>query len=371
MTASEPNAVMGATDARGGGTSPLPRRALLGGLVGVPLVLGLPAAAPAQTARPRSMPMLRPPRLQTGDIMGLVAPSGASFDPDEEAYGDENVRALGFVPRRGRHTMDQFGYLAGRDEDRAADINAMFADPMVKAILCTRGGWGAARLLRHLDYGLIRANPKPVIGLSDVTGLHLALQARAGLVSFHGPTAAGAWGPIAVASLKEVLMQAGTPTWSAPRSEEARLVPRRWRTVAITPGVAQGRLIGGNLTVLSALVGTPFMPDLKGAILMLEDINEAEYRIDRMITHLSLAGLLDGIAGFVFGQCTDCTDSGGGYGGFTLSTILQQHIKPLGVPAFYGAAFGHIADQPLLPLGCDVELDANARTLRLLAPAVV
>jgi muramoyltetrapeptide carboxypeptidase len=350
---------------------PLPsRRHLLIAAAATPLLGPTKARAltpPAYVAPP----LRRPPRLKAGDTIGLVSPSGALAETDDRAYTEETVRALGFVPKHGRHTMDRFGYLAGRDEDRAADVNAMFADPNVKGIFCTRGGWGVARMLPFLDFNMIRANPKPVLGYSDITGLHLALQSRANMISFHGPGAASGWGPIAQTSFKEVLVDGATPTWRVPVAEEPRLVQRRWRSVVINAGKARGRMLGGNLTVLSALIGTPFMPDLHGAILVLEDIDEAEYRIDRMLTQLALAGILRGIAGFVFGQCTNCVDTSGGYGGFPLSAVLEQHIKPLGIPAFHGAGFGHIADQFFLPLGCDVELDANARTLRLLTPAVI
>ncbi len=320
---------------------------------------------------PETTSLTRPPRLRRGDTIGLVAPSGATYEADDRALVEEVVRALGFVPKHGAHTMDRYGYLAGQDRDRAADVNAMFADREVKALLCVRGGWGAARMLPFLDYEMIAANPKAVLGYSDITGLHMALQARAGMVSFHGANAANAWGPISVASFNEQLVDAGTPLFRNPVAREDRLVQRRGRTVVLGRGKARGRLIGGNLTVFSALAGTPYMPDTRGAILVLEDTNEAEYRIDRMLTQLALAGILPGLAGFVFGQCTDCRGEGGGYGNFTLSEILDQHIRPLGIPAFHGAMFGHIADQPFLPLGADVEIDADAGTMQVLAPAVV
>ncbi len=343
------------------------RRALLAGLAAC-----LVAAAPvrAEQAAPSPGSLVRPPRLRRGDVIGLVAPSGATYEADDRAIVDEVVRALGFVPRHGRHSMDRYGYLAGQDRDRAADVNAMFADPEVKALLCVRGGWGVARMLPFVDFDLVRANPKAVMGYSDITGLHMALQARAGLISFHGANAANAWGPLSVASFNQLLVDGAAAEFRNVPAREERLVQRRARTVTLTPGVARGRLIGGNLTVFSALAGTPYMPDTRGAILVLEDINEAEYRIDRMLTQLRLAGLLDGIAGFVFGQCTSCTDSGPGYGNFLVSELLDQHIRPLGVPAFNGLMIGHIADQPFLPLGAEVELDAGAGTLRLLAPAV-
>ncbi|MCU0881766.1 MAG: LD-carboxypeptidase [Hyphomonadaceae bacterium] len=345
------------------------RRALIAALAATLL----PASAPAigTNDMPETTSLTRPPRLRRGDTIGLVAPSGATYEADDRALVEEVVRALGFVPKHGAHTMDRYGYLAGQDRDRAADVNAMFADREVKALLCVRGGWGAARMLPFLDYEMIAANPKAVLGYSDITGLHMALQARAGMVSFHGANAANAWGPISVASFNEQLVDAGTPLFRNPVAREDRLVQRRGRTVVLGRGKARGRLIGGNLTVFSALAGTPYMPDTRGAILVLEDTNEAEYRIDRMLTQLALAGILPGLAGFVFGQCTDCRGEGGGYGNFTLSEILDQHIRPLGIPAFHGAMFGHIADQPFLPLGADVEIDADAGTMQVLAPAVV
>jgi muramoyltetrapeptide carboxypeptidase len=347
------------------------RRAVLAGVVAALMPLTGVAAAPSTAARPAAAGSLtRPPRLKRGDVIGLVAPSGATYEADERAMVDEVVRALGFEPRHGKHSMDQFGYLAGQDRDRAADINAMFADRAVRAILCVRGGWGAARMLPFLDFAVIRANPKPVMGFSDITGLHMALQARAGMISFHGSNGASAWGPQTVASFNEILVNAGAPEWRNPVAKEDRLVQRRGRTIQISGGRARGRLIGGNLTVFSALAGTPFMPDTRGAILMLEDIGEAEYRIDRMLTQLRLAGVMDGIAGFVFGQCTNCVDPDPGFGNFPLSALLEQHIRPLGVPAFQGANFGHIADQPFLPLGAEVAIDAGVGTMRLLAPAV-
>jgi muramoyltetrapeptide carboxypeptidase len=247
----------------------------------------------------------------------------------------------------------------------------MFGDGEVKALIAVRGGWGVARMLPYLNYDLIGANPKPVLGFSDITGLHLALQARAGLVSFHGSNASSGWAPTSVASFNALLVNGETPTWRNPVATEDRLVQRRWRTVSIKSGVARGRLLGGNLTVLSALVGTPFMPDTRGAILVLEDTNEAEYRVDRMLTHLGLAGILGQISGFIFGQCTDCTAPASGYGNFPLSEIFDQHIKPLGIPAFHGAYFGHIANQPFIPMGALAEMDSGAGTFRLLEPAVL
>jgi muramoyltetrapeptide carboxypeptidase len=313
---------------------------------------------------------IRPPRLKAGDIVGLVEPASASFERFDIQLAEEVVKALGLVPKRGRFLLNNFGYLGGQDKDRAADLNAMFADKSVKAILCTRGGWGCARLLPYLDFSLMRANPKPLIGFSDITALHMALQAKANMVSFHGPTALSAWGPVSVASAKTLLFEGGSPTYTNPIANEDRLVQRRWRTQTVRGGIARGRLLGGNLTVLTALIGTPYVPSFAGRILFLEDVDEAEYRIDRMFTQLALSGQLKSVAGVVFGQCTDCKPQERGFGGFPLSEVLRQHLEPLGVPVFHGAFFGHIADQYVLPQGVLAEIDADTGTIKLLEPSV-
>jgi muramoyltetrapeptide carboxypeptidase len=313
-----------------------------------------------------------PPRIKPGDTIGLIEPASATDDPFALQLVEEVVRALGLVPKRGKHVLGRSGYLSGTDEERAADVNAMFADPQVKAIFAIRGGWGCARLLPYLDWARIKANPKLLLGFSDITALHLAIQAKAGFVSLHGPNGASAWGKESVSSFRQVAMEGGTPTYVNPVGSEDRLVQRRWRTQTITAGKAAGRLLGGNLTVLTALVGTPYLPDFKGAILFLEDVDEAEYRIDRMLTQLGQAGILGGLAGVVFGQCTDCVAKGTeGYGGFTLSDILRHHLGRLGVPAYQGGFFGHIVDQFILPLGVNAEINADAGTIKLLGPSVI
>jgi muramoyltetrapeptide carboxypeptidase len=335
-------------------------------------------AAPAFAANPKAAVKAgagRPkgPRLRPGDTVGLIEPATGSDDAFDITLVEEAVVAMGLKPKRGTHVLDRFGYLAGQDRDRAADLTAMFADKEVKAIFAVRGGWGSARLLPFVDWDMVRANPKFVLGFSDITALHMAIAAKGGAITLHGPNASSAWGKASVDSFRAVAFDAGTPLYQNPESSEDRLVQRRWRTIKLTGGKAQGRLLGGNLTVLTALAGTPYLPDFTGAILFLEDVSEAEYRIDRMLTQLGQAGVLKGLAGVVFGQCTDCRDpdgSGAG-GGFTLNAILQQHLGSLGVPAYEGAWFGHITDQFTLPQGAMAEIDADAGTLRLLEPAVL
>jgi muramoyltetrapeptide carboxypeptidase len=282
----------------------------------------------------------------------------------------ESIVAMGLVPKEAPHLAARWGYLAGKDEQRAADVNAMFADKDVRAIFAVRGGWGSARILPHLDWKTIRANPKLLIGFSDITALHMAIAARAGFTTIHGPNAASSWGALSWESFRSVAFEGRTPTYASPAGSEDRLAQRAGRVRTFRAGKASGPLLGGNLTVLTALMGTPYLPTFDGAILFIEDVDEAEYRIDRMLTQLALAGVLKRVAGVVFGQCTDCRGRGPSYGGFTLSEVLQQHLEPLGIPAFQGALFGHVANQFSLPVGARAEIDAAAGTIRLLEPAV-
>ena len=323
------------------------------------------AAVAAPLARRR-----KPPRLRRGDTVGLIEPAGFTADAFDLELVLETIRGMGLVPRPAPNILSRHGYLAGRDEERAAHLNAMFADREVRAIFAVRGGWGSARVLPHLDFDLIRANPKLLIGFSDITALHLTLAARTDCPSIHGPNAASSWGRLSWDSFRRLAFDAETPTWRSPAGTDDRLAQRSGRVRTFRPGTAAGPLLGGNLTVLSALVGTPYLPSFDGAILFLEDVDEAQYRIDRMLTQLALAGILGRVAGVVFGQCTDCVNRGAALGGFTLSEVLAHHLTLLGVPAFQGALFGHIDNQFSLPVGIRAEIDATAGTIRMLEPVV-
>jgi muramoyltetrapeptide carboxypeptidase len=328
------------------------------------------ASVPLRAAESTEPGRLRPPRLRTGDVVGLVAPASAAFLRSDVALAQEVVEALGLRPRLGPHLRDRYGYLAGRDADRAADLNAFFADPEVRGILALRGGWGSARVLPHVDYESVRRHPKVFMGYSDITALLLGLYARAGLVTFHGPVGESDWNPWSVDLVRRVLFDAEAVVMENPHEAAESLVQTEHRHWTITPGRARGRLLGGNLTVLAHLVGTPYLPGWDGAILFLEDINEDLYRVDRMLTHLALAGILKQIRGFVFGTCTDC-DPGRGYGSLTLEEIFDDHVRPLGVPAWHGAMIGHIDRKLTVPLGVEAEIDAERGSIRLLEPAVV
>lgn len=337
------------------------RRSTIGGLGGALAALALPAPG---LARRRAAP----PRLRAGDTVGLIAPASSDDDPLHLETAQATVRGMGLVPKLGQHVSDRFGYLSGTDRDRAADIHAMFADDAVRAIFTIRGGWGGARLLPLLDWDLIRAHPKLLIGSSDTTALHLAIAARARFPTIHAPNVANRWEAISWESFWRQAFAGQTPLLGGAEGQDPAQARRQ--TTTIRSGKASGRLLGGNLTVLSTLMGSPWLPDFDGAILFLEDVGEAEYRIDRMINQLALSGVLAKAAGVVFGQCTRCRSDYPGYAGFTVAQVLEQHLAPLGTPCFIGANIGHIANQLSLPVGARVEMDAGAGTIRLLEPVV-
>ncbi|HSL52409.1 MAG TPA: LD-carboxypeptidase [Candidatus Deferrimicrobiaceae bacterium] len=319
------------------------------------------------------MALLRPRRLAPGQTIGMVAPSSAPNEPERIRFAIDTVESLGFKVKPGAHLYDRDGYLAGADAARAADLNAMFADEGVDAIWCVRGGYGASRILPALDYALMQRRPKALIGYSDITALHMAIHRHAGLVTFHGPVALRAFTPYSLGELKRVLWTGETPTrlGGPPPFERAEgRVDWDNRVATLVPGRARGRLLGGNLCLLAHLCGTPYFPDLRGAILFLEDVEEAYYRIDRMLTQLWLSGALAGIAGVAFGKFTNCDPSPFFLQNRPIEDILGERCRALGVPAVSGIMVGHIEDQTTLPVGCLAELDADAGTLTLLEPGV-
>jgi len=327
----------------------------------------LPMAKSAEAAA-----VLKPKRLAPGDTVVLVAPANATFNTMDLTIAKESLEALGFKVRAGAHLLDRHGYLAGDDRARADDVNKAFADASVAAVHAIRGGWGSARLLPYLDFDTIRRNPKVLIGYSDVTALLLSAYGRAGLVTFHGPIGMGRWDSYSLEYYKRVLFNGERVTYSNKHdlSERNALIQVDYRTQTIAPGTARGRLVGGNLTVMTAILGSPYLPDWENTILFTEDTHEDYYRIDRMLTQLKLAGVLGKIKGFVFGGCAECGPGDGNYGALTLEEIFADHIKPLGVPAWSGAMIGHGQPQWTLPLGVEAEIDATAGTITLLESPV-
>jgi muramoyltetrapeptide carboxypeptidase len=353
------------------------RRDLLktGTAAGLATAIGVTAGAVrsgATGAVPFAPAVIKPKRLAPGDTVGVVAPATAVFQDVEADIARESLEALGLKVQFGRHLRDRHGYLAGEDKARAEDINRFFADASIAAVLPIRGGWGSARVLPYLDFDVIKRNPKILMGYSDITALHNSIQAKTGLVTFHGPNGGGRWDAWSVEWVKKILFGAEAVTMDNPKDLSARnaLTQVDNRTRTITPGKARGRMMGGNLTVLTAILGSPYVPDYSGAILFLEDVQENLYRIDRMLTSLKLAGILDKAKGVVFGTCSQCGPGNDNYAALTMEEILADHIKSLGVPAWQGAMIGHDQPQWTVPFGLDVDIDATACTVTMAEPAV-
>jgi muramoyltetrapeptide carboxypeptidase len=287
--------------------------------------------------------------LESGARVALVAPAGPLQKPEELARAEENARALGWEPIVAPHAKDRTAYLAGHDRDRLKDINAALRDPNIDAVWCLRGGYGMIRILAGIDYDAISRTPKAIIGYSDITALHAAVQRMCGLITYHGPTARESLTDFSRGSFERAVVGQTDSCGTAPKARE------------INPGSAEGRLVGGNLAVLTSLCGTPFMPDLAEGILILEDINEPVYRIDRMLQQLMLSGALTGCKAIVFGECVKCQEDAGG--GRSFDDVLGETAHALGVPCMAGIPVGHIDEQWTIPLGATGALDTKTRTL--------
>jgi muramoyltetrapeptide carboxypeptidase len=326
-------------------------------------------AAGSAAAQPR-LPAVRPRRLQPGDTVALINPSGAIYERAPYDIATESLQALGFKVREAPNLRARYGHFAGTDAQRASDVNAMFADPSVHGILAMTGGSGGGRILPLIDYGLVRRNPKFLGGFSDLTALINAVQAKTGLVTFHAPMGASEWNEFSVRHFRGTVMDAEPMLLANPRDRDDALVSKANRITTIRGGKARGPLVGGNLAVLSAIAGSPYWPRFDGAILFLEEINEYIYRCDRMLSTLKLAGALDRLAGVCIGAFTKCEPGDGNYGTLTLDEVFDDYFKGLNVPVYSGASFGHIRRKFTLPVGLEAEIDADAGTLRLLQPAV-
>jgi muramoyltetrapeptide carboxypeptidase len=319
----------------------------------------------------RSKPLIRPPKLSAGCRIALIAPAGPLLERDDLTRAEALCRALGYEPVLGRNAYNRFGYLAGSDDDRIADLNWALQDRSISAIWCIRGGFGVTRVLQRVDYPAIERQPKPIIGFSDISALLNAVTRATGVVTFHGPVARASMPSFSRHHFERAL-QIAEPAGRLGRLPEPPelLVPQEHRLVTLRGGIAEGPLFGGNLTLLQCLIGTPWFPDLDGALLFLEDVGEQLYRVDRTLAHLRTIGALARLAGVLVGRFTEL-DRAGRDGALGFDQVLATYLEPLGVPVAYGFPIGHIEAQWTLPLGVRARLDADACEIDLLEPAVV
>lgn len=316
--------------------------------------------------------MIKPRALRAGDVAGLVTPATYVSDPDRLALAERTIRFFNLKPRLGAHVGKRTGYLGGSIEERVSDLHDMFRDPEVKAVFCVRGGYGSGQLLDSLDYDLIRRNPKVFLGYSDITSLHLALHKRTGLITFHGPVVLSRFTEYTQDSFHRALFEA-KPIGKLTNPPEGNEIRPSHTLRTIRGGRAQGRLIGGNLSLIAATMGTPFEIDTRGTILFLEDVGEEPYSIDRMLTNLRLAGKLSQASGVIFGECSECVprDYKPGFEStFSLGEVLDNVLGKLKIPVLSGLTIGHTNDQLTLPIGVSATLDADKGELIIEESAV-
>lgn len=309
--------------------------------------------------------MLYGKRLKKGDTIGFVGASGSIRTKGSLEKSVKIAEELGFRVKLGESCGQVYGYLSGTDEVRARDVNALFRDDEVDAIFCVKGGYGTMRMLDQLDYEAVKANPKIFLGYSDITAMHIAYLEKCGLVTFHGPMPASCW----VDDMDDYSFRSMLQMMMEPEAEMIIRNPADIEARTIIPGTAEGMLVGGNLSLIDGLLGTPYELDTKGKILFLEDIGEKTYRLDHMLTHLRLAGKFDDCAGIVLGTFVDCPIEFPDFG-FSLEEIVRDVVEPCGKPIFTGLQAGHCSPKMTLPLGVHCRMNADECTLELLESPV-
>ncbi len=310
--------------------------------------------------------MLYGKKLKLGDTIGLIGPSGTVREAGAVDQAIDYMKKLGFKVKVGESAHAKYGYLSGTDEVRARDINAMFADPEVDAIVCTRGGYGTMRLLDLIDYDVIRANPKVFVGFSDITALHVAFLEKCGLVTFHGPMAARWMAEFADGFTQPAFMNA---VMNAQPLGALVNHPDYHARQTVNPGQAEGLLVGGNLSLIAGTIGTPYELNTRDRILFIEEIGERTYCVDRMLTQLRLAGKFEDCAGIVFGDFNDCPVEYPEFG-LTLEEVIRDVAATCRKPVFTGLQAGHVSPKLTLPLGTRCRMDADSCTLTVLEAAV-
>lgn len=310
--------------------------------------------------------MVKPYALAPGATLGIIAPASPACDPLEIELGKSLLEGLGFQVVLAPNALHNNRYLAGTDSERLSGLNQMFLNPAIDGLLCLRGGYGCLRLLTQIDYSIIRNNPKILVGYSDITALQLAIWKHAGLVTFSGPMLVSDFGREAGEYTLKHFHKALTSTSALGVIPPAPDI----KSEVLRPGRASGRLLGGNLTLIAATLGTPYEIDTRGAILFLEDVDEQPYRVDRLMQQLRLAGKFRYAAGVVFGEFVGC-EADEDADSFTLLEVLRDAMSDTAVPCYYGLAAGHGVNKATLPLGVKAEIDAAECLLTITEPATI
>lgn len=339
-------------------------------------LLSLPAVAatPALHAqKPQQHNIVKPRALHAGDTVGIISPATQVTDPDRQLLAQKTVEYFGLKAKWAKNVRTHRARSVATVTERLDDLHAMFQDPEVKAVVCIRGGYGSGQLLAGIDYGLIRQNPKIFIGYSDVTAMHLAIHKMTGLVTFHGPVLLSEFTRYTQDCFRRALFRTA-PLGALTNPPAANRLRPAHQLRAIHPGTARGRLIGGNLTLVTSLMGTPYEIETQGRIFFTEDVGEEPYRIDRMLTQLLLAKKLQQAAGAVFGECLNCGPSDYKPSlawDMTFGEMLDDRFSNVKTPVLSGLTIGHTNDQLTLPLGIMAKLDAGKGILTVEESATV
>lgn len=346
------------------------RSLLLKILLGLSFTFLMPKGLWAQNTpiRQELRATIKPARLHPGDKIGLVAPAWLITEPDLQ-LSIEKIKQLGFKPVYSGKVRGKHGYFSGTDKERADDFNNMIKNPDIKAVIFVNGGYGCTRILDRIDYDAIKKNPKIIMGFSDCTALINAISKNTGLITFHGPISRTIHQGYNRQQFENLLVNPTDKYIIESTDDDLRKSANNkiFDRYIITPGKAQGKLVGGNLTLICSMIGTPYQIDFKDKIVMIEDIGEEPYRIDRMLTQLIASGELSKAAGIAFGICKGCGKSNKSStpNSFTLRQVIEDRIKQLNIPAVYGLSFGHNINNFTFPIGLDAELNADKMTITL------
>ncbi len=332
------------------------RQVLTAGLVGLAI-----SSLPKNLLSFDGKRIIKPKVLNSGDIVGIIAPGTAVTDPADIQKAVQVLEYFSLKSKISDNLINGSGYKSRSVEERTDDIHKMFLDKEIKAVFCIRGGYGSPQILDNIDYNIIKSNPKIFIGFSDITALHLAINKLTGLVTFHGPVLLSPFSSYTVEYFRKAVFSTepiGEITNPSVLSGIRLAFPCR----TISPGIANGKLTGGNLSLITSLMGTPYEIETEGKILFLEDVGEEPYRIDRMLTQLNLAKKLEKASGIVFGRCTDC-DKTSSIWDYSLNEVLDRQLSKLNIPVLYGLLIGHTPEQITLPYGIEAKLNADSSTL--------
>lgn len=313
------------------------------------------------------MKALKPKKLESGDVIGIISPASSPDKLEKIENGVKYLEKLGYRVKIGENVGKVHGYLAGTDDERLSDLHSMFKDKNVKAIFSIRGGYGSGRLLDKIDYGLIKKNPKIFVGYSDITSLQMAILKKTGLITFAGPMLATDFSGAVNEYAEENFWNVITSSKKIGKLHN----PREEKFYALNSGRGEGPILGGNLAVLGSLMGTDYLPNLKNSILLLEDIGETPYRIDRLLNQLKLAKIFESVKGLILGRFVDCYEKDKSKETIKLNEVIEHYLSGLKIPVLYSFSHGHIKENLTIPFGLSCKLNTSRGFVEILENAVI